>query len=77
MRRTKADLDQIVRVLETMTGRAYRVEYAYGRPRLYEVIGPSGACRDVSPRLPKSELYDWISAYIDGYSAGLTAGERD
>ena len=43
---------------------------AYGGYRLEEMC-KGGGCRDISPRLTKRELYDWINAYIDGIERGM------
>jgi hypothetical protein len=72
---TQADLDQLVTVLRNRTGNdSYRIEYAYGRPRLYQ--GDNMEI-EVSPRLPKRELYQWIDGYIDGCGVGFEAGRAD
>jgi hypothetical protein len=81
---TQKDLDQLVTVLRNATGnKTYRIEYAYGRPRLYW-DRPGLTTRngipwheEVSPRLPKGELYQWISAYIDGIAVGYEIGKAD
>jgi len=43
---------------------------AYGGYRLEEMCNGGGA-RDISPRLTKRELYEWINAYIDGIERGM------
>lgn len=52
--------------LAALTGRALRVNYAYGRPRVVEDVesetpdGPARGERDISPRLPEAEMIDWL-----------------
>jgi hypothetical protein len=62
---TKSRLDRLCGYLNTITGIEHTIEYAYGRPRLMR----SGGSVEVSPRLPKPALYDWIHAYLDGWTA--------
>lgn len=74
MRTTKADLQQMVNVLNNRSpkkGKRYELEYAYGAPRLIlaETVSPYGA-RDISPRLPAGQLKLWLSAFIDGMDEG-------
>lgn len=77
---TQRDLDQITTVLQNATGNpTYRIEYAYGQPRLYRdhpKFHP-GCPEEISPRLPKGELYQWISAYIDGVAVGYEIGRAE
>ena len=93
MRTTRRELDELaniinhallcapgVRCVDLDPERAYRIEYAYGRPRLVR----NGGSVDVSPRLPAGELAQWMRAYIGGIEAGRvpltvvcrTCGER-
>lgn len=78
-RTTRADLDLLVarinhallckpgvRCVDLDPAVAYRVEYAYGRPRLMR----AGGSVDVSPRLPAGQLADWMRAFIAGIDAG-------
>lgn len=59
---TKADLKQLLAVLNRLTDGDYEIGYAYGRPRLLR----AGGSVDVSPRLPRGQLVDWMRAYIAG-----------
>jgi hypothetical protein len=70
MRVTKAELEQLVTIINKRSpkrGKEYRLEYAYGAPRLVleETVSPYGA-RDISPRLPGREMKLWLSAFLDG-----------
>lgn len=48
----------------------YYIGGAYGGFRL-ERMARGGGASDISPRLSKRELADWINAYIDGIEVGL------
>jgi len=48
----------------------YYIGGAYGGYRL-ERMAESGGASDISPRLSKRELADWINAYIDGIEVGM------
>lgn len=78
MRTTRADLDGLCNIINHALlcepgtpctaldpDRAYTVEYAYGRPRLYRDRGSV----EVSPRLPAGELAQWMRAFIAGIDA--------
>jgi hypothetical protein len=78
MRTTRANLDGLCDIINHALlcepgtpctaldpDKAYRVEYAYGRPRLVR----AGGSVDVSPRLPTGALADWMRAYIAGINA--------
>ena len=80
-RTTRADLDGLANIINHALlcepgtpcerldpAQAYTVAYAYGRPRLERANGSV----DVSPRLPRGELAQWMRAYIAGIGA-----ERD
>ena len=66
----KSDLDAILGVLDTLTRfRIYGripVDYSYsimeGKYRLVR----DGGGHEISPRLSKREMYDWMNAFIDG-----------
>ena len=65
---TKSDLQSLVHVLNKVTGGGnYSLDYAYGRVRLTNFTGS----KDVSPRLSRGELAEWIYAYMAGYEAAL------
>lgn len=60
---TKRDLDGLCDTIkDTLGDDSYSVEYGYGKPRLYRQNGS----REVSPRLPSGELYQWMWAYLEG-----------
>ena len=71
-RTTKKQLENLAvecnRVLPRSDGWHYIIGWAYGRPRL-ELSDARCCCRDVSPRLPKGELQEWIWAYLKGAAA--------
>ena len=48
----------------------YYIGGAYGGHRL-ERMTKGGGATDISPRLNKSALADWINAYIDGIEIGM------
>lgn len=50
----------------------YHLDIAYGGYRLAQMSNQPGCTgtSDVSPRLTKRELYDWINAYIRGIEIG-------
>lgn len=48
----------------------YYISGAYGGYRL-ERMSSGGGATDISPRLSKPALYEWLNAYIDGIEIGL------
>lgn len=65
---TKADLDQLVTIIESRTGDdGYSIVYAYGRPRLYHETGTRVV--EVSPRLSAREMSLWLDGFIEGIDA--------
>ena len=68
MRTTRADLDELARIINTYLGTPgeYFVQYAYSQPRLFREDG----AREVSPRLPAGQLALWMQAFIKGIDAG-------
>ena len=48
----------------------YYISGAYGGHRL-ERMTKGGGATDISPRLNRSALADWINAYIDGIEIGI------
>lgn len=78
MRTTKHQLDVMAkncnRLCPFKDGSKYEIEYAYGRPRLVKIINGSNGCyANISPRLPKSQLAQWIWAY----QAGIIAAQEN
>ena len=55
--------------LVTNTG-TYYIGGAYGGHRL-ERMTKGGGATDISPRLNRSALADWINAYINGIEVGM------
>lgn len=72
MRTSKNELEGILETLNRRTQGDFSIGYAYGRPRLYR----QHESVEVSPRLPRSQLYEWINAFLDGidyvHTHGLT-----
>lgn len=71
-RTTGADLDSLARTASRVAGQPYTVEYAYGSPRLVT----RGGSVDVSPRLPRGELAQWMRAFIAGQESIVWRGPR-
>ena len=63
---TQRDLDGVCETLRRETGTDYTISYTSGVPRLYR----DNEAREVSPRLPKPQLYDWLWAFLDGIREG-------
>lgn len=72
---TKADLEALVRVLNNRLGRPVEwgkpgnlyVQEGYGNgPRLYEQLGLARGTREVSPRLPRGQMAQYIRAMLVG-----------
>mgnify|MGYP001568995006 CR=1 FL=1 len=60
---TKAHLDRVVTLLNRLVpGEDYSIGYAYGGVKLES----HQESWDVSPRLSKGELYQWMQAYRQG-----------
>ncbi len=65
-RTTKKDIENIAARISRLTGKKIFIEYAYGKPRAYtQVDGSTGVC-ELSPRLPKPQLADWLWAFEKG-----------
>ena len=47
---------------------AYQMDFAYGGQRIEQIVSDGGGVRDVSPRLSKREMLDWIRAGLDTLS---------
>lgn len=66
MRKTNREIEELVAMLNArLPGLDYSIDHAYGGVRLMR----EGGARDVSPRLTKGELYDWITSFIAGIDA--------
>lgn len=71
---TDRDLREWVAVLNRRLGTApgdpgyLVIEWAYGRPRLYD----KGGARELSPRLPNGEMH----TFLQGMSAGLDSARQ-
>ena len=65
MRILKSNLDDALSALNRATNntRDYSYDKAYGG---YRLVKENGSV-EVSPRLPKRAMYDWVWAYIYGY----------
>lgn len=68
-RTTRADLDELARVISQATAQEHAIQYAYGQPRLYR----AGGSVEVSPRLPAGQMALWMRAFV----AGLTAPKSE
>lgn len=66
IRISRQHLDAVVdRLNRELPGHDYSIGVAYGSPRLER----NGGSVNVSPRLPKGRLYEWMHAYCDGIEA--------
>lgn len=67
----KEELEELARriddALDLPTG-YHEISYAYGRVRLVA----NGGSKDVSPRLSKPDLEEWLRAYLGGIIATLS-----
>lgn len=73
-----AERDKEGRIIENANH--YYVGGAYGGYRLEQICSDGHGSRDVSPRLSKRALADWIHAYLDGvedYKRNLNAPLTD
>ena len=73
MRTTLNDIYEMIEYLNklmntTKPGTRYILGAAYGGYRL-EKETPGGGCKDISPRGTKTEVYNWMNAYIKGIEA--------
>ena|SRR3990167_1187843 len=79
MRTTKVELQSLVDYLNQLAKSrglpAYRLQFAFGYPRLFQDIRIDGqlheAALEISPRLPMGQLADWIRAYAKGIAVAL------
>jgi hypothetical protein len=73
-------LEALVRDINALLP-GHKVEWAYGRPRLFRTItvdtqhGPAGGLLEVSPRLPRKCLVEWMDGYLKGLREGYAGGE--
>ncbi len=49
------------------------VSWAYGQPRVELYSGSGDMQSDLSPRLPKPQMYDWLHAFYQGLTFNDTA----
>ncbi|MHA2067707.1 MAG: hypothetical protein ACXABY_25375 [Candidatus Thorarchaeota archaeon] len=73
MRTSKQDIDNAL----NRWGYSHRlwIEYAYGQPRVYLRDENGSMVRDVSPRLRRGLVLQWLTAYYKGLCMGLMQGE--
>ena len=69
---TKADLRAKAEHINRIAGLDVEIGYAYGRPRAHLNKGS----KDLSPRLPSGQLWDWLNAFETGIEYGLTKSKR-
>lgn len=71
-RTTSKELEEFVEFLNKETGNLYdfSIGYAYGGARLER----KGGSVDVSPRLSKGELREWMSAFAAGLDYATEVG---
>ena len=71
----KKDLDDALDALQRASnnGRDYAYDHANGG---YRLVSANGAV-EISPRLPKREMYNWVWAYVEGIHAGRQAAGVD
>ena len=68
---TQHDLDNVCRLISEETGTDHTIGSMTGHGcRLYR----DNESREVSPRLPRGQLYMWMWAYLDGYRLGKERG---
>jgi hypothetical protein len=55
---------------------ALHLDISYGQPRLHEVLDAGGGAREVSPRLPRGQMAQYIRAMLTGieYAETNTGG---
>lgn len=69
-RTTRADLAQMVTILNRTLTHEYRLDHAYGGVRLAQIIDDTtGAERNVSPRLTTGEMKLFLSGMLAGVDA--------
>lgn len=71
----RKDLDDALDALQRASDkrRDYAYDHAYGG---YRLVSDNGAV-EISPRLPKREMYNWVWAYVEGIHAGRQAAGVD
>jgi len=67
---TMKDLDSIAESISNLIGENVVIGYAYGRPRA-EIVHNDTSVTELSPRLPKSQLADWLWAFQKGVGYGM------
>jgi len=71
-RTTIRDLEGVVALINRMAGQTFTLGYAYGGVRLE---GDDGST-DVSPRLSKGEMLEWLHAFTYGLEYAKERGSR-
>lgn len=71
---TNQDLENVTARIARKLSLSIAIEYAYGRPRAYYASPKPGTYyRELSPRLPKPALYEWLTAFESGIDAAWQA----
>lgn len=57
----------------------YHLDCAYGGYALHRIMNHSGGVTNISQNgyTPKRELFNWISAYVQGYNTALEAKKKE
>lgn len=69
---TKKELESLQNTINTIlenrgSNKELYVGYAYSQPRVSVWDRKTGnMLRDISPRLSKPQMYDWLHAFLDG-----------
>ena len=71
----KKELEEKVKAVRDRTDVPLTLGWAYGKPRLY--IENGHGVIELSPRLPKPELWDWLNAWEAGFLAGVKVSTTD
>lgn len=70
MRITKKQLYAKAEFINKLSGLDISVGYAYGHPRAYL----NNESKELSPRLPAGQLWDWLDAFQTGIEYGVKIG---
>ncbi len=69
MRVTKTQLQQKAAHISQLSGLDVSIGYAYGHPRAYL----SNESKELSPRLPAGQRWEWLNAFEEGFLYGREA----